>query len=271
MAKLEDQVTPIELLNIIRGGTVKKEVLKEFRTTEQELAKMLLPLYRSGELTMEEFNDFFKGLALKPKEPEREGHELPTTPRPEDEPPSEILRSLSEGRGRKMPDEVSKPVPFPPEVKLEKPLAEEPSPEPPMASVESAIVEEIEAEELFEEGELEEEFVEEPDIEMEGELQPEMDLRELEIPAPQKPAAQPPPPEPAAPPAVHTPPPTPPTPPTPRRPAPAPKPPAEELKPDAEPAPVDAAAVQKALNTMIAKLSSMEGLLARIEKHLRKP
>ncbi len=149
MAKLEDQVTPIELLNIIRGGTIKKEVLKQFRTTEQELAKMLLPLYRSGELTMEEFNDFFKGLALAPQEADREGHELPAAPRPEDEAPSEILRSLSEGRGSKIPEEVAKPVPFPPEVKLEKPPAPVASPEPPMASVESAIVEEIRGRRAF--------------------------------------------------------------------------------------------------------------------------
>ncbi len=118
-----------------------------------------------------------------------------------------------------------------------------------------------EAEELFEEGELEEEFVEEPDIEMEGELPPEIDLQELKVALPQKPMPQPPPPEPAA----LTP------PPTPRRVAPAPKPIMEEPKPEVEPALSDAAAVQKAMSTIIAKLSSMEGLLARIEKHLRKP
>jgi hypothetical protein len=264
MAKLEDQVTPIELLNIIRGGAIKKEVLKQFRTTEQELAKMLLPLYRSGELTMEEFNDFFKGLALKPQEGDKEGHGLPSAPRPEDEAPSEILRSLSEDRGRKMPEEASQAVPFPPETKLEKTPATEVSPEPPMASVESAIVEEIEAEELFEEGELEEEFVEEPDIEMEGELQPETDLKELKVALPLKPAPQPPPPEPAAPA------PTPP-PPMPRRAAAPPKPLVDKPTREADPATSDAAVVQKALNTIIAKLSSMEGLLARIEKNLRKP
>ncbi len=255
MAKLEDQVTPIELLNIIRGGVIKKEVLKQFRTTEQELAKMLLPLYRSGELTMEEFNDFFKGLALKPKGADGEGAEATSVPRPEDEPPSEILRSLSEGRSRKMPEEAKKPVPFPPEAQLENPPAPGPSPEPPMASVESAIVEEIEAEELFEEGELEEEFVEEPDIEMEVPLQPETALKELEVVLPQKPTPPPPPPEPAVP----------------RPPAPAPKPLVVEPAAEAEPTAPDGGTTQEALRTIIAKLSSMERLLARIEKNLRKP
>jgi hypothetical protein len=254
MAKLEDQVTPIELLNIIKGGAIKKEVLKQFRTTEQELAKMLLPLYRSGELTMEEFNDFFKGMALKPKEADREGQEQPSAPRPEDEAPSEILRSLSEGQGHKMPEEAKKPVPFPPEVKLEVPAA---SPEPPMASVESAIVEEIEAEDLFEEGELEEEFVEEPDIEMEGELRPDMDMKELEVALPEKPAPPPPQTEKKAT-AL------------PVRVAPVAESGAPEPKPEAEPSP-DVAAVQNALNAILSKLSSMEGLLARIEKNLRKP
>ena len=256
MAKLEDQVTPIELLNIIRGGTVKKEVLKEFRTTEQELAKMLLPLYRSGELTMEEFNDFFKGEALKPKEPDTEGGQGPSVPRPEDEAPSEILRSLSEDRDRKAPVEPKRPAPAPPEPKPQMEPEPVASPEPPMASVESAIVEEIQAAELFEEGELEEEFLEEPDIEVDRALQPESDMKGLEVSLPpQGPVESP----------VFA--------PTPQREVRAPAPAMEKPipPPGVEPVLTDAEAVQKALSTIIAKLSSMEGLLARIEKNLRKP
>ena len=184
MAKLEDQVTPIELLNIIRGGTVKNDVLKEYRTTDQELAKMLLPLYRSGELSMEEFNDFFKGVPLTPKKPDDEA-QGPSVPRPEDEAPSEILRSLSEDRGGKSAENSRKADAKPEPEPLAFPESSA-SPEPPMASVESAIVEEIQAEELFEEGELEEEFLEEPDIEVEGALQPEVDMKDLEAVLPPK-------------------------------------------------------------------------------------
>lgn len=263
MARLEDQVTPIELLNIIRGGTVKKDVLKEYRTTEQELAKMLLPLYRSGELTMEEFNDFFKGLALTPKKSDDAVQSAPSVPRPEDEAPSEILRSLSEDRERPSADDAKKHPAAPPEPKAEKKpeanAVSEPaaSPEPRMGSVESAIVEEIQAEELFEEGELEEEFLEEPDIEVEGALQSESEMKELDAVVPPKVAAE----------HAATPPPPAPQPEV-RAPAASTEPP---KPPAVEPPVSDAEAVRKALNTIIAKLSSMEGLLARIEKNLRKP
>ncbi len=65
MAKLEDRITPQYLLTSIRSGAPKIEITKEFRTNDRELAHMLLPLYRSGEMTKEEFNDFFKGVAVK--------------------------------------------------------------------------------------------------------------------------------------------------------------------------------------------------------------
>lgn len=94
MAKLEDQVTPSEMLDIIRDGALKNEIIKRFRTSEQELAMMLLPLYRSGTLSKEEFNDFFKGVALrKPEEP-------PTGK--EDEPPSAIFKALTDVHDRKV-------------------------------------------------------------------------------------------------------------------------------------------------------------------------
>ncbi len=64
MAKLEDLVTPSEILGMIKGGMLKTELIKRYRTSEQELALMLLPLHRGGELTKEEFNNFFKGIPL---------------------------------------------------------------------------------------------------------------------------------------------------------------------------------------------------------------
>jgi len=64
MAKLEDLVTPSEILEMIKGGMLKTELIKRYRTSEQELALMLLPLHRGGELSKEEFNNFFKGIPL---------------------------------------------------------------------------------------------------------------------------------------------------------------------------------------------------------------
>ncbi|MBI5569922.1 MAG: hypothetical protein HY914_08265 [Desulfomonile tiedjei] len=107
MAKLEELVTPIELLEVIRGGALKNQVIKKYRTSEQELAMMLLPLYRSGDLSKEDFNDFFKGIALAPKEAPPV-----TAPRVrEDEPPSQILRSLSTGVSKTTVAEATQPAP----------------------------------------------------------------------------------------------------------------------------------------------------------------
>jgi len=64
MAKLEDLVTPTELLDAIKSGSLKSELAKKYRASEADLAMMLQPLYRQGRLTKEEFNSFFKGLAL---------------------------------------------------------------------------------------------------------------------------------------------------------------------------------------------------------------
>lgn len=102
MAKLEELVTPTELVAAIRDGAAKNELVKTYKASEQELAMMLLPLYRQGEFTKEEFNNFFKGVPVK-----RDDEPQPTdTPfdaaatQPEFEPPSEILRSLSEAANR---------------------------------------------------------------------------------------------------------------------------------------------------------------------------
>ena len=95
MAKLKDQISPQELMELILGGTMKSELIKRFRTSDEELAIMLLPLYRSGDITKEEFNDFFKGAALTPRQRLQQEEVSARVPSQEDLPPSEIVRSLA--------------------------------------------------------------------------------------------------------------------------------------------------------------------------------
>jgi len=97
MAKLEELVTPSELVAAIRDGAAKDELVKTYKASEQELAMMLLPLYRRGEFTKEEFNNFFKGVPVKRDDEPQSAHTPfdAATTQPEFEPPSEILRSLS--------------------------------------------------------------------------------------------------------------------------------------------------------------------------------
>lgn len=98
MARLEELVTPTELLDAIRDGALKQDLVKRYRTSDQELAMILVPLYRNGELTKEEFNDFFKGVPLRSRAVDVEGVAAGATgaPRPPDLPPSQILQALSE-------------------------------------------------------------------------------------------------------------------------------------------------------------------------------
>lgn len=225
MAKLEDQVTPSEMLEIIRDGALKNEVMKRFRTSEQELAMMLLPLYRSGTLSKEEFNDFFKGVALrKPEEPESEKAR-------EDEPPSAIFKALSDVHDRKVveaavkaaEEEEDKEAPVkeaPPKVRPKKaPPAEEaaeketsakdeterihlaPAPPPP-----PEVSEELEAVEAEEEILVEEDLLEESEIfedldaiagpGLEAEPEHEVPTEPIEHAASELEVAPPPPPEP---------------------------------------------------------------------------
>ncbi len=96
MAKLKDLVSPDEVLETIRDGALKNEVIKKYKTSEQELARLLLPLYRDGDLSKEEFNDFFKGVPLRPRTAQSvPGSQEAATLAAEDEPPSAIVRSLS--------------------------------------------------------------------------------------------------------------------------------------------------------------------------------
>jgi hypothetical protein len=88
MAKLEEQTTPEELLKEIKDGALKQDLIKKYKVSEQDLAMMLLPLYREGKLTKEEFNDFFRGIAVT-------GGDIASRDSSHDDTPSEILRSLA--------------------------------------------------------------------------------------------------------------------------------------------------------------------------------
>ena len=98
MAKLEELMTPSELVDAIRDGAAKDELVKKYRASEQALAMMLLPLYRRGEFTKEEFNNFFKGIPIKREDETRppDASDDGSAPQIEYEPPSEIVKSLSQ-------------------------------------------------------------------------------------------------------------------------------------------------------------------------------
>lgn len=148
MARLEELVNPAELLEEIKNGSTKNELIKKYRTSEQELAMMLLPIYRRNEMTKEEFNSFFQGISLKVSSDNNEQKKSDAPPaesqKPEDEPPSEILQRLSNLFHRKSSSEPKpapkeEPVPAektvtPSEPKSDVPkISEKPGAEPPMA------------------------------------------------------------------------------------------------------------------------------------------
>lgn len=191
MAKLEDQISPNELVQIIRTGKTKSEIIKEYRTSDQELAMMLLPLYRAGQLTKDEFNDFFKGLPLKSAAPEPEEVVPEAAPAPEEvaEAPADTRARLARVFSRKAKakeeeepaeevaaEELPPPVEEVPEEPTEEPteeaveeLADEDifvEEEPPAETVE-AVAEPVDEELEFEEIEAEE--VVETEIEPEPE------------------------------------------------------------------------------------------------------
>ncbi len=129
MARLEELVNPTELLAEIKYGSTKNELIKKYRTSEQELAMMLLPMYRRNEMTKEEFNSFFQGISLKvsPEDNQQKKSDAqPVEPqKPEDEPPSEILQRLSNLFHRKSASE-SKQAPKEEPVLAEKTVLPEP-------------------------------------------------------------------------------------------------------------------------------------------------
>jgi hypothetical protein len=116
MAKPANDIDPEELLSQIKEGAVKSELLKKYRAREEDLAQMLLTFYKGGKLTKEEFNDFFKGAPLRKK------NDSQMQARPEDDAPSDIVKSLSKMFGIKTASEP------PPEPKVE--LKPDPVPEP---------------------------------------------------------------------------------------------------------------------------------------------
>jgi len=113
MAKLQDLITSSEILEVIKGGMLKSELIKRYRTSDQELAAMLVPLYRGGELTKEEFNNFFKGIPLtQPETPAPAALEASPAQEPVNEPvdkPIEIIRSLQKFIGRKVSVDSAQP------------------------------------------------------------------------------------------------------------------------------------------------------------------
>jgi hypothetical protein len=94
MARLEEMVNPSELLSAIKSGVMKAELLKRYKTTDQELAMMLLPLYRRGEMTKEEFNNFFNGIPISGDEVAA-ADDKASQEKYVEEPPSEIRRAFS--------------------------------------------------------------------------------------------------------------------------------------------------------------------------------
>jgi hypothetical protein len=111
-------------------------VVRKFKTTEEELAKMLLRLYRAQHLTKEEFNDFFKGVALRPKP----APSAAPPAAPEDEAPSVLVDSLArEAAVRREAQAGAATV-----VEKPEPPAE-PPPKKPAPAVEPELVEEIAA------------------------------------------------------------------------------------------------------------------------------
>jgi hypothetical protein len=111
MAKLEQLVTPSELLKMIKDGALKSEILKKFKASDQDLAMMLYPVYRGGELTKEEFNDFFNETHLR-----KDTRDEP--PAIADEPPSVIVKNLAAmekaENKRKRREEAKEPAVFNP-------------------------------------------------------------------------------------------------------------------------------------------------------------
>jgi len=112
MAKLEDLVTQTEILAAVKAGSPKNELAKKYRASEQDLALMLLPLYRKGRLTKEEFNCFFKGVPLPSRsEPDpavtQVPEEAPTIPH---EAPTEMFPAFSSEKTAEQP-EASIPTP----------------------------------------------------------------------------------------------------------------------------------------------------------------
>ncbi|MBI5251876.1 MAG: hypothetical protein HY912_20485 [Desulfomonile tiedjei] len=138
MARLEELVNPSELLEAIRSGAMKSELLKKYRTSDQELAMMLLPLYRRADMTKEEFNNFFQGIPITGEQPQAASAEESSPAKPPEEPPSEILQTLSKLFHRKSsaePKPAAKEETVPQEKVTSPPQEEQPQPSSPPAAI----------------------------------------------------------------------------------------------------------------------------------------
>lgn len=143
MAKLEDKISPSALLLAIRSGRLKDEMVREYKTSEEELAMMLLPLYRSGDLSKQEFNRFFRGVPIseethgvsnkieeepivrdnEPKKSARARQNIDHT-----DPPSEIFKVFSNVFSRKSAQEEESSVENEPkEISTPEEIQDEPS------------------------------------------------------------------------------------------------------------------------------------------------
>jgi hypothetical protein len=140
MALFKDRVDPNVLVERVKAGALKSEIEKDYRISDEELAMILLPLYRKGELTKDEFNDFFRGLPIKraqePAAQATEGASIGDTV-PEmavAEEPEVEAEMISEEPSAEAEPEAEPPPPSPPEVQEEAPAELEPAapaPEPP--------------------------------------------------------------------------------------------------------------------------------------------
>lgn len=178
MAKLEDLVTPSEILDVMKDGAVKADLIKRFKTSDAELAKMLLPLYRGGQLTKEEFNNFFQGLPIAQQELPREVSDTVPFTRLEEPTPKEP---------EPLPPQVAEaPKPAPPVAEAPKPeapiaVAPEPAPSPPP---EELLAEVEEVPEAVSEIVAEEVSVDEDEVDIVEEVSPPPSAAEDETPLP---------------------------------------------------------------------------------------
>ncbi len=115
--KLEDKVSPLELLDAMRTGVLKSALAKKYRASDEDFALMLYPMYRRGELTKQEFNDFFNLVPITSgmDAPFADGEDQVATVRQEPADPADIVRTitanldlppdLAEGAIAEVPDE----------------------------------------------------------------------------------------------------------------------------------------------------------------------
>ncbi|MEW6350344.1 MAG: hypothetical protein AB1646_14850 [Thermodesulfobacteriota bacterium] len=95
--KLEDRVSPQELLDAMRSGVLKSALAKKYRASDEDFALMLYPMYRRGELTKQEFNDFFNLIPITSGQeaPFADSSDQVATIRQEPADPADIVRTIT--------------------------------------------------------------------------------------------------------------------------------------------------------------------------------